>query len=256
VPARVFTVHGWAFKATSGASSTAYLWADRLMRPLTTATICVSETERRAGIAARTCGADATVIANAVDVTSARRSALDGAPPRVLSVGRLKEPKDFVTLARALHLLDAGSFSASIAGDGPDRDAVERALAGAGAVLGERDDVPALLASSDVFVLSSTSEGMPMTVIEAMAAGLPVVASDVGGLRELVDDGVTGLLVPPRDARALAAALSSLLEDAERRRAMGDAGRARAEALFDLPRFRSEHLALYERLLAPKRARR
>lgn len=255
VPVRVFTVHGWAFKATHGPASAAYLWADRLMRPLTTATICVSETERSAGIAASTCGDDAVVIANAVDVASADQAPLDGDPPHVLSAGRLKEPKDFVTLARALQLVDV-PFTAAIAGDGPDRAAVEAALAGRAVVLGERSDVPALLAAADVFVLSSTSEGMPMTVIEAMAAGLPVVASDVGGMRELVEHGVTGLLVPARDADALAGALADLLADPARRRAMGAAGHARAEALFDLPRFRAEHVALYERLLAPNRMRR
>jgi len=88
-----------------------------------------------------------------------------------------------------------------------------------------------------------------MSILEAMAAGLPVVATSVGGVPELVLDEETGLLVPPGDAEALAAALRRVLEDAYLRRRLGSAGRERAQREFGLERFRREHLALYERLL-------
>jgi glycosyltransferase involved in cell wall biosynthesis len=87
-------------------------------------------------------------------------------------------------------------------------------------------------------------------VLEAMATELPVVASSVGGLAELVVDGETGILVPPGDSRALAVALGRLIEDRELRRRLGAAGRARAEALFDLAAFRRAHVELYEHELA------
>jgi glycosyltransferase involved in cell wall biosynthesis len=101
-------------------------------------------------------------------------------------------------------------------------------------------------------------------VIEAMAAGLPVVASDVGGLRELVRDGETGTLVPPGDPAVLANALRPLVADRELRRRYGSAGRQRAKTLFDVSGFRRAHLELYRRELAaagvspaaPKRERR
>ncbi len=99
--------------------------------------------------------------------------------------------------------------------------------------LGYRTDIAALLAAADIFVLPSYFEGLPMSVIEAMLAGLPVVATDISGPREQVVAEETGLLVPPADADALACALSRLAADAGSRRRMGEAGRLRACALYD-----------------------
>jgi glycosyltransferase involved in cell wall biosynthesis len=100
-------------------------------------------------------------------------------------------------------------------------------------MLGYRDDVAAVMAAADIFVLPSYFEAMPMTVIEAMLVGLPVVASDVGGPREQIVADVTGLLVPPRQVTPLVEALARLAADAGPREAMGLAGRERAMALYD-----------------------
>ena len=256
VPIRFFTVHGWAFSAYSGLPSLLYRITDRLMAPLTTVTICVSENELAAGLEAGTCRAERTVvIRNAVDVSAASRARHDRATPRLIAVGRLKAPKDFLTLIRAFAALPEGSFEALIVGDGPDRGAVEDEIRRLGLeervrLVGERSDVPALLADADLFVLSSRSEGLPVSVLEAMAAELPVVASGVGGLAELVVDGETGILVPPGAPEPLAAALGRLVEDRDLRRRFGAAGRTRAEALFDLAVFRRAHVELYEQQLA------
>jgi glycosyltransferase involved in cell wall biosynthesis len=250
VPIRIFTVHGWAFNAEPGAQRVLYTWLHRLLRPLTTAIVCVSETELSHGLAQRTCTrAQAVVIYNGVDAAAAQRSALDGVPPLILSVTRLKAPKDGVTLARALRRLEPGSYRAAIVGTGPDGAAVEAELGDAGELLGERADVAERLAGAEVFVLSSRSEGLPMSILEAMAAGLPVVASAVGGIPELVVDGETGLLVPPGDAEALADALRKLVTDPELRRRFGAATRARVEERFSLAQTRRAHVELYERLL-------
>jgi len=259
VPIRIFTVHGWAFKAHSGLAARLYLAADRLMRPLTTMTICVSETERAAGLAMRTCRAErTTVIRNAVELQPARPEPAGG-PPLVLGVGRLKAPKDFGTLVHAMALLPTDSCRLRVAGDGPERTALSEeiqalGLAGTVELLGDRDDVAELLRRSHVFVLSSRSEGMPMSVLEAMATGVPVVASAVGGLPELVVEEETGLLVEPGDEKALAGAIASLLDDPELRRKLGSAGHARARDLFDLEHWRREHIELYSRLLSEREA--
>ena len=255
VPIRIFTVHGWAFSAYSGLASTLYRLADRLVSPLTSRIVCVAESERAAGLRARTCAARKTVvIPNAVDVGAQPRASFEAEPPRIVSVGRLKAPKDFLTLARALARLDRGSFTAAIAGDGPDRGRVFAELRGVEGVdlLGDRDDVPELLAQAQIFVLASRSEGMPVSVLEAMAAGLPVVASDVGGVGEVVVDGETGLLVPPGDDAALERALRRLIASPELRRRLGAAGRTRAETQFDLPRWRERHVELYREELAAR----
>jgi glycosyltransferase involved in cell wall biosynthesis len=250
VPARLFTAHGWAFKADTGLAARAYLWADRLMSPLTTTTICVAESEVRAGLQARTCRRGHTVmIHNGVALAARPRAHMAAHPVTLLSVGRLRAPKDFLTLVRAAARLEPGSFRLHIAGDGPDREAVAAEVRRLGlddavALLGPRDDVGALLRAADVFVLSSTSEGFPMSVLEAMAAGLPVVASAVGGVPEAVD-ATTGALVPPRDAEALALALARLVADPELRERQGAAARRRVERDFSVEAFQQAHLEVY-----------
>ena len=257
-PIRIFTVHGWAFAAARGPGSTVYRWSERLVRPLTTATVCVSEGERAVGIAARTCDAATTVvIRNAIDA-ALRPVARPGTnPPRIVTVGRLQEPKDPLSLVRALAKLRGRPFHALIVGEGPGRPAVEAELRRLGLaatveLAGEREDVAEILAASQVFVLSSRSEAAPVSVLEAMAAGLPVVASRVGGLPELVVEGETGLLVEPGDPEELAAALARLLDDPALRERLGSAGRARVETHFALDAFLAAHLELYRRQLAQR----
>jgi glycosyltransferase involved in cell wall biosynthesis len=256
VPIRVFTAHGWAFKASSGISANVYLWADRAVRPLTTTVVCVSETELRAGVAARVCVADQTVvIPNAVDVAPLPERRTEPGPElRVVSVGRLAQPKDFSTLLTAVAGLPQGTARVRILGDGPLRTPLEAQISeldleGSVELVGEVGDVRPFLHESDVFVLSSLSEGMPLSVLEAMAAGLPVIASDVGGLREVVVEGETGFLVPPGDPGDLTTRLASLAADRAVLRRLGDAGHKRAQERFSLPHWRERHLELYRSLL-------
>jgi glycosyltransferase involved in cell wall biosynthesis len=133
--------------------------------------------------------------------------------------------------------------------DGLDLAALAEAAGPDVVVLGERGDVEDLYAGMDLFVLASHREGFPRAAMEAAAMGLPVVATDVRGCRQVVDDGVTGQLVPVGDADALARAVASLAGAADRRRAMGAAGRAKAGREFDQQRCIDVTLALYDQLL-------
>jgi glycosyltransferase involved in cell wall biosynthesis len=250
VPVRIYTSHGWAFATHPGTNDGVYLWTERLVRRLSTATICVSESELRRGVSAGACNPDTTVvIPNGISEAAPAPPASNDGPCRIISVGRLHPPKDFACLVDGLSKLQPGTFRAVIVGDGPDRAALERQADDRGLrdveFLGNRPDVQALLAQSSVFVLSSTSEAMPMSVLEAMAAGLPVIASSVGGIPELVVDGETGVLVPAGDPAALAEAIEMFVESSDARARCGAAGRRRAQDRFGLNRFRQAHLDLY-----------
>jgi glycosyltransferase involved in cell wall biosynthesis len=257
VPVRIFTVHGWAFTAAAaGRSAVAYRMAERLVRPLTTVTVCVSESERAAGLAAGTCHPRRTIVIRSGVGLSGRPVASPAREvPRIVSVGRLHPPKDPLTLVRALARLRGMPFEALVVGDGPDRVALEAEIRRLGLgefveLAGERADVPDVLAGSDIFVLASRSEALPFTALEAMAAGLPVVASRVGGLAELVVEGETGLLVAPGDVAGLASAIERLVRDPGLRQRLGTAGRARVQSEFGLAAFVDAHLELYGRHLA------
>jgi glycosyltransferase involved in cell wall biosynthesis len=147
-----------------------------------------------------------------------------------------------------------------LVGEGPMRGAIEEAvtshgLAGRVQLLGQREDIPALLAAAYCLVLASHEESFSNALLEAMAHALPIVATAVGGNAEIVADGVTGLLVPPRDPAALAKALASLLADPGAACRMGHMGRARVASHFSLERMLGETEALYDRLLGRRPAR-
>lgn len=177
------------------------------------------------------------------------------------AIGRLVDVKDHARLVDAVHLLRARGcrVRAVIAGEGPLRGALEARIVGLGLepyvrLLGHRADVETVFADLDVFVQPSKSEGMSNTTLEAMASGLPVVSTRVGGADELVVDGVTGLLVPPQDAGRLADALERLVGDETARHAMGRAGRSRAHGEFSLTQMVSSYESLYCDLLRPRLA--
>lgn len=174
-------------------------------------------------------------------------------------VARLNEIKDQSTLLAAARLVAdrRPAFRLDIVGDGPLGEALraEAEALGLGAVVsfhGLQADVRPFLAAADLFVLSSTSEGIAITLLEAMGAGLPVVATDVGGNREVVVPDETGMLVPPRDPAAMADAIIALLDDPARAIAMGHAGRARVEDEFNLARTVAAYESAYLELLAAK----
>ncbi len=175
----------------------------------------------------------------------------------IVTVANLRPEKSHETLlaAAAAMVGHHPDLRFRIVGDGPRRSELEQLAAtlGLGAhveFLGHREDVPALLAAADVFVLPSRSEAFPNGAIEAMAAGLPVVACAVGGLLDLIEDGRTGLLVPAGDAEALRRALESLLDRPDRAVAMGAAARRAVEQHYSFDRMVGSFEDLYRSGLA------
>jgi len=240
------------------------LWAqaiDRRLAPGTSRIVCVSEAVRRAQVERGIPAALLEVIPPGVDVAALEREAAGELDERrVVTVCRLEAPKDVATLLEAIASLRARGrgVTLDVVGDGPDRASLEaraRALSleGVARFLGRRDDAPVIVSGAAIFVLSTRYEGLGVALLEAMALGRPVVASDVGGVPEAVLRRETGLLVPPGDARALAEAIASLLDDPARSRALGDAGRARVRERFTLERRVAALSALYEDVARERR---
>jgi len=193
------------------------------------------------------------VILNGIDLSMFPLRPNVGRPRTITMVACLREGKriDVLIAAAPRILARYPDVQFQIVGDGPCRERLAAQATAAGVhpriqFMGHRDDVPAILSASDVFVLPSESEASPNVILEAMAAGLPVVASRVGGIPELVADGVTGDLVPPGDSDALAAALLNLLEQPARGAAYGRAGRACIEQRYSFERMVMQFETLYE----------
>ncbi len=175
-------------------------------------------------------------------------------------VARFTDFKDHALLLRAFSEI-SGETRLLLVGDGGTLASVKKLAEQLGIrerveFAGARSDVPELLAQTDVFVLASKQETLPISILEAMRAGLPVIASDVGGISEEVIDGETGLLVPPGSVEALSGALKLLLSDKRLRRCMGRAGRKRFEKLFLADAMIRRTGALYEEVLEERLARR
>lgn len=181
--------------------------------------------------------------------------------PVLVSVGRLTRPKGYPHLLAALASMNSDERPLTlIVGEGPDRTVLESGiktlkLEADVRLLGNRQDVPALLAAADLFVLASLWEGLPLALLEAMAAGLPSVVTAVGENPEVIEGGKSGILIPPADEVALSAAVRRVLhmEPRERQR-MGQAARERVDRRYSLPRFIGAHEALYEEMLIGRSA--
>lgn len=172
------------------------------------------------------------------------------------TVGRLNPLKAQDVMLKALRmLLDQGrEASLVIAGEGETRQELERIvrelrLEGNVKLLGARDDVPSLLHAIDGFLLSSTSEGIPLSVLEAMAAGLPILSTSVGGVPEIVSNEITGLLVPPGDVTAFAAGMKRMMSEPELAAQLGRAAAETARTHFSLEAMVERYCEHYEKLL-------
>ena len=270
VPVTVHGEHGRDVDDLDG-SSRKHQWIRRLYRPFVDHYVALSrDLERYLTQKVGVPPARVTHICNGVDTTcfypASTRAAIPGSPFTqsglwiVGTVGRMQEVKDQTTLARAfvkaLQLMPElrQRLRLIMVGDGPLKARANRVLADAGMqdfawLPGERADVPQILRGLDCFVLPSLAEGISNTILEAMASGLPVIATGVGGNAELLESGVTGLVVPPADPFALAVAITAYARDGAAARDAGGLGRVRAERCFSLDSMTTAYHDMYDSLL-------
>ena len=214
--------------------------------------VCVSHDSARYMIEQGVSAPRVQTLWNGIDLTRfAYHGPCDDGP--IVTVARLSPEKDIATLLYAARHVVAAFPDArfEIAGDGPCRDELRRLiqelhLSANVTLLGEVHDIPGLLARARLFVLPSQSEGISLTLLEAMARGLPVVTTQVGGNPEVVEAGVTGLLVPARDPETMAQAVGAMLADPVRGRQMGVASRQRVENCFDIRKMMAQYETMYD----------
>ena len=245
VPVVVHTRHG---RALSGGWSEVALF--RVACHLTGAVVAISDDVRALSIA-QGCSPDKCLrIWNGIDTRQFRPSA-EAPGAHLISVGRMEPVKDLATLLHACaRARERVGLQLVIVGEGSERAALQALATELGLdscvrFLGERTDVPQLLGQAAVFVNSSLSEGISLGLLEAMSCGLGVIATRVGGNVEVIDDGETGVLVPPGDPVQLADAIVSMLSGREKRRLMGQAARQRVCERFEVQRMVADYERLY-----------
>jgi glycosyltransferase involved in cell wall biosynthesis len=257
VPVTV-TTHGWSF--TTGVPplrAAVYRWIERLTGPFgADMTITVSEYDRQLALKAGILSADrmVTVHNGMPDIPPSLRATPEGAPVRLVMVARFGAQKDHPTLFRALAELRDLPWELDLVGEGPLTTQAQALAASLGIgervrFLGQRMDVDRILAKAHVSLLATNWEGFPLSILEAMRAGLPVVASDVGGVSESVRDGRTGYLVPAGQVLPLRDRIRALLTDDRLRARMGAEGRAAYEREFTLDHTVGQTLEVYGAVL-------
>ena len=259
VPLVIHTTHGFHFHENmSTLRRLPWVAAERWLSRFCDLLLCQNRQEveeiRRLGIRPRQ---GVCHVGNAIDLSQFRPRVRtpENERPVLLCVARLEPVKNHAMLFRAFGILRRRHDAVlKLVGEGPSRERYERELAAAGLAdavefLGYRYDVPELTAASDVAVLTSVKEGIPRALMQAAAVGVPVVATDVKGTREVVVNAQTGFLVPLGDAEALAERLGRLLDDAELRRQMGTRAAQYAREHFDEEQVVQRLLRVYRNAL-------
>ncbi|MCO5398473.1 glycosyltransferase family 4 protein [Ralstonia sp. 21MJYT02-11] len=252
----VYTVHGFAFKEAAPARQRIIARTmEWLLAPLTARMICVAEAEREIAETLPIPRPRIRVIHNGIADSS--NLATPRAPVRrIVMVARLAAPKRADTLIRAFARAALPDCELILAGDGPQSTAL-RTLAdtlapGRIRFYGVVTHIPALLASAQIFALVSDHEGFPLSVLEAMRAGMPIVASDLPGIREQLADGDCGVLIPGNDEQLWVSILTELAANQEQRENLGNKARARWKQHFGVAPMADATLLVYRQVLAAR----
>jgi glycosyltransferase involved in cell wall biosynthesis len=256
IPA-LFTAHGWVFSGgITRRQQKEYLLIERLAARLSSKIITVSEYDRRLALGKNMISPEkiVTVHNGVADIPEDLRSRPGKDPVTMIMVARLGTPKDHGLLLEALSSLTQHDWCLQLVGEGPLRAELEDSVAKLKLqervfFLGARQDTAELLSQSQISLLISRKEGLPRVILESMRAGLPVIASDVGGVSETIDDGRTGYLVPESDSSILKERIARLLLAPDLREQMGHEGRRRYEEYFTLDRMIAETTRVYRDLL-------
>jgi glycosyltransferase involved in cell wall biosynthesis len=257
----VFTSHNFAFTNyfASRLRRGAYRVIEQALAPLATQMLCVCETERRAAMRL-TSTRRTRMVHNGIDPMGELGSdpeleALRERGPVLIAVTELQEPKGVPTLIDAMPAVLAANPGATllVAGGGWMRDGLEAQIDSLGVrdavrLLGNVEEIGPVYAAGDLFVSPSWSESFPYAILEAMSAGLPIVATGVGGVGEAIEDGVTGRLVAPHSAPELAGAINQALADPDSARRLGEAARDRQRARFNFRSMVEGTLGVYAEL--------
>jgi glycosyltransferase involved in cell wall biosynthesis len=258
----VFTAHGWGFDPRSPRlQRNIALGIEKILAPLTTKIICVSESDRQLAISLKVTAPKLVVtIHNGIAHGTTPTATPAQQPPKLIMVARFnRSQKDQHTLMQAIARIKQ-PIQLDFVGTGPDWNgsktiAKDLNIVDRVAFLGDRLDVPDLLARSQIFVLSTHYEGAPISILEAMRCGLPIIATNVNGIPEQVADGVTGLLVPHQDVNALTDAISILIADPLTRQQMGAAGKQKFLQEFTVEQMVEKTELVYRSILDPSNNR-
>ncbi len=262
IPA-LFTAHGWSFsEGVPARRRNLYRWLERAGTPFSNRIIVVCDADRHT--AEREWVAPSRkirVVHNGMpDIGAGERADPGAGPVRLVTIARLCEQKDFATLFRALARLRDLDWHLDQVGEGPLKDNIRDLARSLGlsdriSFLGRSEQVAPLLARAQVYLLVSNWEGFPRSILEAMRAALPVIASDVGGVREAVVNGENGFLVGRSDDGVLADRLRRLIASPALRVRMGAEGRARYERQFTFERMLEQTCVVYREVIGPPPAR-
>lgn len=257
----IFTAHGWAFTDNvPQPHRTIYKVIEKMASWISSHVITVSEFDRELALKSS--------IVNPKKITAVHNGMLDMpySPPenqelekvvRFVMVARFGAQKDHETLLRALAKIRDKKWTLDLIGGGDNGDAGalvdELGLSDKVNFLGEREDIPTCLANVDVYCLISHWEGFPRSILEAMRAGLPVIATDVAGVKESVVEGVTGFCPPHKDVDALAEKITYLIDNPNDLKKMGQEGRQRFDAHFTFDKMANKTLGIYEDILSKRK---